>query len=448
VTSVLFVSAEPVGEAMAGPAIRVVELARVVSRHCEVAVAAPPPSDPSMVPGELVEAGLSDFDALLAAVRRHDVVVAQRLPPQLLRYVARMPVRFVADLYNPQMIEVLEAMDGSGASAQRRAWRSMLGQCAVADLVVCASEKQRDLWLGGMSLAGLVDPERYRDDPTFRSFVDVVPFGLPERPPRRADTPVLKGGWPGIEAEDRVLLWAGGVWRWLDAETPIRAVERLRAEGRAVHLVFLGTGRPALHPGSVPTSAEEAVAFARGRGLEGECVHFNRGWVPYAEREAWLAEADVGVCAHHDHLEARFSFRTRVLDHLWAGLPSVVSSGDSIGDLVDRRGLGRAVPPGDYEAFAAALGELLDDPAAYEAAARRVRETAPALRWAECARPLVRFCLEHEERPRRRPPRGALARATYGQYPDVLGALREHGGLGEAARSLPRHLARVLRHRA
>ena len=115
------------------------------------------------------------------------MVVAQRLPPQLLRNVAKLPVRFVADLYNPQMIEVLEAAGRDGAtSSARRAWRSMLGQCAVADLVICASEKQRDLWLGGMGLAGLLDPERYRADPTFRDYVDVVPFGLPDREPVRA----------------------------------------------------------------------------------------------------------------------------------------------------------------------------------------------------------------------------------------------------------------------
>ncbi len=447
-TRVLFVSAEPVGEAMAGPAIRVAELARAVAGHCEVSVAAPGPSDAGAVPGELIEAGLADFDALLAALRRHDVVVAQRLPPQLLRYVARMPIRFVADLYNPQMIEVLEAMDGGGALSQRRAWRSMLGQCAVADLVVCASEKQRDLWLGGLALAGLVEPERYEADPTFRSYVDVVPFGLPDRPVRSAPEPVLKGVLPGVGADDRVLVWAGGIWRWLDALTPIRAVEWLRAGGRAVHLVFMGTGRPSSDQGEVPSSADEAIAFARERGLEGKGVHFNRGWIPYAEREAYLAEADIGVCAHSDHLEARFSFRTRVLDHFWAGLPSVVSSGDSIGELVDRRGLGRAVPPGDHEGFGAALAALLDDRAAYAATATRVRELAPSLRWSECARPLVRFCLEHERIPRRRAPRGTLLRATYGQYPDVLAALREHGGLGEAARALPRHLARLLRHRA
>jgi hypothetical protein len=103
---------------------------------------------------------------------------------------------------------------------------------------------------------------------------------------------------------------------------------------------------------------------------------------------------------------------------------------------------------GDDEAFAAAVAALLDDPAAYDAAAGRVRELAPSLRWSECAAPLVRFCAEHAARPPRRPPRGALMRATYGQYPDVLAALRERGGLAEAARALPRHVGRVLRHRA
>ena len=52
--------------------------------------------------------------------------------------------------------------------------------------MICASEKQRDLWLGGMGLAGLIDVDRYRADPTFRDYVDVVPFGLPDRAPRPA----------------------------------------------------------------------------------------------------------------------------------------------------------------------------------------------------------------------------------------------------------------------
>ena len=158
----------------------------------------------------------------------------------------------------------------------------MLGQCAVADLVICASEKQRDLWLGGMGLAGLIDVERYRarpDLPRLRRR-GAVRAARPRR--RGASEPVLKGVWPGIEPDDRVLLWAGGVWRWLDAITPIGAVERLRAGGRRVHLVFLGHGPArAGRAAAIPTSADAAIAYAAERGLEGECVHFNRGWVPY-----------------------------------------------------------------------------------------------------------------------------------------------------------------------
>jgi len=444
-TRVLFISAEPVGATMAGPPIRVMELARAVAAECEVTVAAPAPSDTGDAPVELLEASLSDFDKLLEAARGHDVVIAQRLPPQLLRYVARLPTRFVADLYNPQMIEVLEAAGDGGGTSPRRAWRSMLGQCAVADLVICASEKQRDLWLGGMGLAGLIDPERYRRDPTFRSYVDVVPFGLPDQAPEPS-APVLRGVWPGIGADDPVLLWAGGVWRWLDAITPIRAVERLRADGHRAHLVFLGVGRPALDPAAIPSSADQAIAFAAQRGLEGDCVHFNRGWVPYGERSAYLLESDLGVCAHFDHLEARFSFRTRVLDHFWAGLPSVVSAGDAIGELVERRGLGRAVAAGDDEAFAAACAGLIGDRANYAATAARVRELAPSMRWSKVAEPLVRFCAE--QRPARRASQTVLARATYGQYPAILADARERGGLGELVSRVPRHVSRLIRHRS
>jgi hypothetical protein len=444
----MFISAEPVGPTMAGPAIRVLELARAVAAECQVTLVAPGPSDVGEVPVDLVEAQLSDFDRLLELIQDHDVVVAQRLPPQLLRQVARLPVRFVADLYNPQMIEVLEAVgDDRKSTSPRRAWRSMLGQCSVADLVICASEKQRDLWIGGMGMAGLIDEERYRADSTFRSYVDVVPFGLPDRAPQHSQR-VLKGVWPGIGENDQVLLWAGGVWRWLDAITPIKAVERLRAEGRPVHLAFLGIGRPALNPSDIPSSAGAAVAFAEQRGLEGVGVHFNPGWVPYAERESYLLEADIGVCAHFEHLEARFSFRTRVLDHFWAGLPSVVSDGDAVGDFVEHRRLGRGVAPGDVEGFAAACVELLDDPAAYEAAAGRVREAAPSFRWSEAAKPLVRFCAEQAARPPRRPARAALARATFGQYPAIVADMRDRGGLGEIARRVPRHAKRVLRHGA
>ena len=447
-TRVLVVSSEPVGERMAGPAIRALELARALGEHCTVTLSAPGPSSPGQAPFRLLQAGLADYGVLAEAMSEHDVVIAQQLPAQLLRHLARLPARHVADLYNPLPVEALEAAAGVEPAAARRSHSrtvlATLAQCAAADLVLCASEKQRDFWLGAMSLQGLVDTESYRRDPTYRAFVEVVPFGLSERPPRSGE-PVLKGVWPGIGRDDPVLLWAGGVWQWLDALTPIRAVERMRAEGSSAHLVFLGVERPSLEPDRVPSSAEQAIAYARERGLEGVCVHFNRGWVPYEERDGYLLEADLGVSAHHDHLESRFSFRTRVLDHIWAGLPTVATEGDAMADLIERRGIGRTAGFGDHEGFAAACLELLEPGPAREEAVAAVRALAPELRWSQAVRPLVDYCLHWRERPVPRKSRLALAIGSFGQYPYIASDLREREGAGELLRRARWYAERVLR---
>ena len=89
-------------------------------------------------------------------------------------------------------------------------------------------------------------------------------------------------------------------------------------------------------------------------------MRFNDGWVPYEERGAWLLQADCAVAAHRDHLETRFSHRTRLLDCLWAGLPIVCTRGDELAERIAREGLGEAVPPADPAALAAALARVLD----------------------------------------------------------------------------------------
>ena len=448
---VLVLSSEPVGERMAGPAIRAVELAGALTGEHDVTLAAPAgvggrttalKGEPAGV--HFLNAGFSHYERLVEAAREHDVVVAQELPPTLLGRLADLPARLVLDLYNPIVIEVLEAVAARPERAQRRiqgliAARA-LAQCAVADLVLCASERQRDLWLGGMALGGLIELDAYRRDPSLRTLVEVVPFGIPDSPsPQRSGA--IRAAFPAIGERERVLLWAGGIWGWLDAATPIRAMQRLED----AHLVFMGIGRPGLAETGQHPFAVRARELAREEGLDGERVHFNEGWVPYAERGAWLADADLGVSAHLDHLEARFSFRTRILDYLWAGLPVVTSSGDALGDLVAARGLGRAVEPGDVDAFAAACAALLDDGAEYEAVRGRIAELCPSLTWTEAARPLVDWCGRIGELPPRQPRRDVLRRAARAQYARAFAETLETEGPAAALRRVGRRLRRAVR---
>jgi glycosyltransferase involved in cell wall biosynthesis len=447
VSRVLVLSSEPVGERMAGPAIRALEVARALgeSGHATT-LAAPAPSELSDGGVALLEAGFTDFHRLLAAAADHDVLVAQELPAQMLRHVRRLPIRLVADLYNPRPMEVLEAVRDRSRAAQRRAQAlatlTTLAMCAAADFIVCASEKQRDLWLGCLALHGLIALDRYRADPSLRSLIDVVPFGLPAEAPRPPGAPVLKGVWPGIGPSDRVLLWGGGIWNWLDAITCIDAVARLDDLDPPVHLVFQGIERPGLEPVDAISGTPRALAHAESLGLLGKRVHVNRGWVPYAQRAGWLLEADLGVSAHHDHLEARFSFRTRVLDYLWAGRPVVATAGDALADLIEARGLGRTVPPEDADAFAGACRALLEDRGAWEAAAERIAALAPSLTWVKAVEPLAAFC-EHPHR--REPRRVRIAALTAAQYPPMIPETLERHGPAELAKKVGRLASRAVR---
>jgi len=137
------------------------------------------------------------------------------------------------------------------------------------------------------------------------------------------------------------------------------------------------------HPNPQETERKavtETTALSRELGLDGRTVFFN-DWVPYAERENYLLEADVGVSLHRDHLETRFSFRTRFLDYVWAGLPIVATRGDVLSDQVRADGLGVVVEPNDVDGVAQAILTLLDTPNVREAFRSRFGQAAAASRW-------------------------------------------------------------------
>ena len=446
---VLVVCAEPIGPQVAGPAIRALELARVLADSHEVTIAAPSPSQTGDPRIALIEAGFVDYNELSAAVAASEFVVAQSLPPRLLSKLPSLGTRLIADLYNPTVFEVLEAGRDKPTAARRRQQRTVtlasIAQLAAASFVICASEQQRDLWLGVMAAEGLVQIEDYSRDPTLRSVIDVVPFGLPSEPPLAPSLLPIRSMFPSIAADDRIVLWGGGVWNWLDPETAIDAIgliEERRNDGPRTHLVMMGIGRPASEELDAMRAGQRMLGHLTRTGLEGEVVHVNRGWVDYDERGGWLLEADLGVSTHHDHLESRLAFRTRMLDYIWAALPIVATTGDTLSALIELEGLGLTVPPGDSEALAQAISALLDDPARLAAAELSLQQLAPRMTWQRSAAALGAICAG--EVATGAPDRAALRRTTLAQYPPLLAETRAtHGVRGAGSRAL-RNLRRAI----
>ncbi|MDX6655753.1 MAG: hypothetical protein QOH62_546, partial [Solirubrobacteraceae bacterium] len=383
----LFISLDPVGEQMSGLGIRYTELARALAGVADVTLAAPGATSADV---PTVAFRPHSPSALRPAIAAADAIVTHPQWPVITRWMRRSPARLVYDLYDPETLETLELF-AEARPARRRLMVDLTidrlhAALAAGHHFVCASEKQRDLWLGAILAQRRIDPGAYDADPTLRSLIDLVPFGVPADPPvRNGALPSITDRFPQIAAGDEVVLWNGGLWKWLDAPTAVRAIGLLAERRPAVRLVFMG--------GSDQPAAREATAQARALaqdlGLLDSVVFFNDGWVPYAQRANWLLDASCALSTHGDHLETRFAFRTRLLDCLWAGLPVVCTSGDDLSDRVERDGLGAAVPAGSPEAAAAALERVLER--GREAYAAQLAAAARDYTWERVAEPIARW---------------------------------------------------------
>lgn len=360
-TRLLVLCPDPIGERMSGMGIRYTEIARALgARGVNVTLAGSeivgaPPSGVTATTWPADRVG-----PLRSLLAKTDAVLSPPAAPHVTRAMRRSGAQLAFDLYDPQTLEVLERF--RTASAPLRRLHAVTASDKLADALrcghffVCATERQRDLWIGAMLGLGLLTPAAYDRDPTLRAIVDLLPFGVPDEPPVRGQADPIRTRFRTIADDDEVVLWNGGLWSWLDAPGAIRALSVVRGQGRPARLVFMG----ASSAGGAGGALAQARSAADRLGLLDDAVLFNDAWVPYAERSGWLLAADAGMSTHREHLETRFAFRTRLLDCFWAGLPPVVSGGDALADEIAREELGAVAPPGDDEALAAGLFRVLD----------------------------------------------------------------------------------------
>jgi glycosyltransferase involved in cell wall biosynthesis len=383
---------------MAGPAIRAWQIARALSADHDV---------------ELVSTNRCNLEhpdfrirhvnrwTIVPAIQQSDVIIMQghlmAAHPELMTTENVV----IADIYDPYHLEVLEQTRHLPLEDRYVAVEASTGtmnqQLTRGDFFMCASPKQRDFWLGQLAAVGRINPATYDDGENLERLLTIVPFGVSDQPPLHT-RPALKGVVPGIGPNDRVILWGGGVYSWFDPLTLLRAVHQLRDRIPDLRLYFLGLKHPNPHVGEMQM-AVDTRALANELGLTGTHVFFNEDWVEYEDRANYLLESDVGVSTHLDHVETAFSFRTRILDYLWAGLPVVATNGDSLAETIEAAGAGFAVPPNDVDALAAALDRLLSDSEVHAKCRANSAALAEQFRWSRVLEPLLDFCAD----PRRAP---------------------------------------------
>lgn len=390
---VLIITGDPIGAKMAGPAIRAWHMAEALTELNDVVLMTMSRLEDIDAPFRLTRVRAGDNRSFEPWSKWADVIVFQGHALSVFPALGESNAVVVADIYDPMHLEQLEQAKALPVQTWEKqvadATSVLNDQMERADFLLCASERQRQFYLGQLAALGRLNPATYADDSSLRRLIDVAPFGLDSTPPVH-DRDVLKGIQPGIGDDDKLLIWAGGLYNWFDPATLIRAVAIVASRKPSVKLFFQGTKHP--HPG-VPEMevVREARALSQDLGVLDSHVFFNDSWVEYRDRQNYLLEADAGVSTHFVHLETTFSFRTRILDYLWAGLPMVVTEGDSFAELVATEGLGVVVPERDSQALADAIERVLFD----EDFARQARENIARVRerftWEATLAPLVDF---------------------------------------------------------
>lgn len=397
---------------MAAPGIRAYNIARVLQQQlpgAEVTLAIAPSTpcdlDSIETPFRIARPGATEMRRL---AQTSDVVVAAKFPLKLLPSVTN--TRVVLDMYTPYYTEMLEVSKSAARPGVRNAWleprrKNVLLQLALADLVLCANDRQRDLYAGMMATLGLVSARVYDSDTSLRHVLEVAPYGIrPRAVPSRGG---VKGVFPGLGKDDKLLLWNGTIIEWYDAESLIRAVHRLSLERSDVKLVFLGTDHPdsfdaPRYQGIGGGAVRSAVDLASELGVLDKQVFFNFGWADNETTEHFLADADIGVATYYDSLETRYSYRVRFFDLLWAGLPIVVTRGDIVSEMVERRGLGLTVPERDVDALTAALRRLVVDDDLRACSRKNMEAMRGDYSWEQTLRPLIDYCRDGATRPAHR----------------------------------------------
>jgi len=370
--SVLVLAPGQLGERLSGPEIRAVRLAQALSAEHRVTLMAPGSGSGNY--GGIPVVPYSRR-RLLREARSHDILLTATVPPFALLLKRWLRIVVVSDLYDPVELEVgtLEA-GAARARATARAGRRL--QLRYSDLALCAGNRQREL------LESELDALAVSDRPP----IHIVPFGIDEQPVPGENAP-LRDRFPQIGPDDKIVLWWGSLWRWLDPETAIRAFALIASSHPEVKLVFT-SGRPPNRNAERHSVAEAAVELANELGVLDRNVLFFDEWVPFDRRGEYLQEADLGLTLHGDTDEAPLAARARYMDYLWAGLPCVLAAGDETADDFAAAGFASLVASRSPEATAGAVVAMLD-PESQARAREASAELASVYSWARAAEPLL-----------------------------------------------------------
>lgn len=395
---VLVITHDKVGKKMAGPGMRYHQIALELVKEFDVSLGAFNPCYITMkdkdVPYSLVSIEVSNYSSVF---EKFDVIIALWLSEEMISFAKEKNIQLIFDLYAPVPVEELVAkiyakntakIDGYNYRVLIEGYKAIL---RAGDLFLCSNIIQKDFWTGFAFASNAIDPYTFHNFPIENRLV-TLPMGINlDEINHKINTNKLRERIPKIKKDDFVIAWTGGIWDWFDGVTPVEAISILVKKGiKDIKFVFLATKHPNT---DVPEMDETSRSHATAKrdGLLDKYVFYLPGWLDYHERIDYFSSANVALYAHKPSIEARYSHRTRVLDHILCELPTIATSGDYLAKEIEQNKLGSVVPPENPRAMAEAIEKIYKSADTRNEIKKNIQRAQPNYEWSESCKDLVKF---------------------------------------------------------
>src|SRR5262249_13615254 len=231
-------------------------------------------------------------------------------------------------------------------------WTELLKR---GDLFLCAHRAQELYYQGVLSAIGRINPLTYG-----RPMILTVPYGIYRDRPRADDRPVsrLVGG------AAKKVLWFGGIYPWFDARGLVDAVAGVNRR-RPVRLIIVGARNPFNTSPDLLAKYRELAEYVRRPEYQDLVVM--QDWVDFNRRADWYLDADLVVMINRPGEENALSWRTRLVDYTWAGVPIATNGGDPLGEALIAAGAAARLTRLEPGARAHTIGALLEEDGALRA---------------------------------------------------------------------------------
>lgn len=305
-------------------------------------------------------ANWSENDAFIELINSFDAVIVSYCMGSTSTFVAENihdDVTLVLDAYVPIYIEVA-ARDSEDKKTELINYERDMNIANKAlkrgDYFLCANKSQLHMYTGILASMGIINPVTYRDDRVL-----LVPFGVdPGDLPRltKTNNPYSK---LGINEEDFVLLWFGGLYPWFNFEPLLSAIYRL-SSNKTFKFVLVGGKNPYNQNPDFIKQYDNVRSKLEESGLLGSSVHMV-DWVDFDERIFWYKGADLVISINQDGNENEYSWRTRVMDYVWGELPVLTNGGDPLSELLIDQGAALRIDTSSESVFIELMESLMHD---------------------------------------------------------------------------------------